>query len=111
MSVVAENAKHLIDDTLARRNAMVLAVTQALAGGNNTILLATGSIAGAILAPDKTLATVPITVYVIGLWLGTLPVGWLGECTSGIGGLGWSLFPSRSRARSQTSRSDRACPC
>lgn len=75
MSVVAENAKHLIDDTLARRNAMVLAVTQALAGGNNTILLATGSIAGAILAPDKTLATVPITVYVIGLWLGTLPVG------------------------------------
>ncbi len=75
MSVVAENAKHLIDDTLARRNAMVLAVTQALAGGNNTILLATGSIAGAMLAPDKTLATVPITVYVIGMWLGTLPVG------------------------------------
>ena len=37
MSVIAENAKHLIDDTLARRNAMVLAVTQALAGGNNTI--------------------------------------------------------------------------
>ena len=75
MSVVAENPKHLIDDTLARRNAMVLAVTQALAGGNNTILLATGAIAGAMLAPDKTLATVPITVYVIGLWLGTLPVG------------------------------------
>ena len=75
MSVVAENANHLIDDKLARRNAMVLAVTQALAGGNNTILLATGAIAGAMLAPDKTLATVPITVYVIGLWLGTLPVG------------------------------------
>ena len=75
MSVVAENAKHLIDDTLARRNAMVLAVTQALAGGNNTILLATGAIVGAMLAPSKALATVPITVYVIGMWLGTLPVG------------------------------------
>ena len=75
MSVVAENAKHLIDDTLARRNAMVLSVTQALAGGNNTILLATGAIVGAMLAPSKALATVPITVYVIGLWLGTLPVG------------------------------------
>ena len=75
MSVVAENPKHLIDDTLARRNAMVLAVTQALAGGNNTILLATGAIVGAMLAPSKALATVPITVYVIGMWLGTLPVG------------------------------------
>lgn len=75
MSVVVENAKHLIDDTLARRNALVLAVTQALAGGNNTIMLATGAIVGAMLAPSKVLATVPVTVYVIGLWLGTLPVG------------------------------------
>ncbi len=75
MSVIAESANHLIDDRLARRNAMVLAVTQALAGGNNTIMLATGAIVGATIAPDKTLATVPITVYVLGLWLGTLPVG------------------------------------
>ena len=75
MSTVAGNSTALIDDRLARRNAMVLAVTQALAGGNNTILLATGSIAGAMLAPSKLLATVPITVYVIGMWLGTLPVG------------------------------------
>ena len=75
MSAIAEGAHHLIDDRLARRNAMVLAVTQALAGGNNTILLATGAIVGSMLAPDKTLATVPITVYVLGLWLGTLPVG------------------------------------
>jgi len=75
MSVVAENTKHLIDDKLARRNAFVLAVTQALAGGNNTILLATGAIVGAMLAPSKALATVPITIYVIGMWLGTLPVG------------------------------------
>jgi MFS family permease len=62
---------------LARRNAVVLACAQALAGANNTILIATGSIVGAMLAPDKTLATVPITVYVMGLWLGTLPIGWL----------------------------------
>lgn len=75
MSVTAEKAEYLIDDTLARRNAMVLAVTQALAGGNNTIILATGAIVGAMLAPTKVLATVPISVYVIGLWLGTLPVG------------------------------------
>ncbi len=75
MSVAADGAHHLIDDALARRNAVVLAIAQALAGGNNTVLLATGAITGALLAPDKTLATVPITVYVMGMWLGTLPVG------------------------------------
>jgi MFS family permease len=75
MSVAADGQHHLIDDALARRNAIVLAFAQAMAGGNNTVLLATGAITGAVLAPDKTLATVPITVYVIGMWLGTLPVG------------------------------------
>jgi MFS family permease len=63
------------DDRLAKRNALILAVTQALAGANNTVMLATGAIAGSMLAPDKAYATVPITVYVIGMWLGTLPVG------------------------------------
>jgi len=75
MSVAADGQHHLIDDALARRNAIILACAQAMAGGNNTVLLATGAIAGAMLAPDKMLATVPITVYVIGMWLGTLPVG------------------------------------
>jgi MFS family permease len=78
MSAAAESAHHhLIDDALARRNALVLAGAQALAGGNNTVLLATGSIVGAMLAPDKIYATVPISAYVIGMWLGTLPTGWL----------------------------------
>src|SRR4051812_44023746 len=65
------------DDRLARRNAIVLAVTQAPAGGNNTGGGATGGIVGAMLAPDKTLATLPISIYVVGLWFGTLPFGWL----------------------------------
>ena len=64
-----------IDDGLARRNAMVLAVAQALAGGNNTVVVSTASIVGAMLAPDKGLATLPITAMVIGMWFGTLPVG------------------------------------
>jgi MFS family permease len=80
MSVIAENAfVHTVDDRLARRNALVLAGAQALAGANNTIILATGAIVGAMLAPDKTLATVPVSVYVLGLWFGTLPVGALGR--------------------------------
>ena len=76
MSAVAEPILYgNIDDGLARRNAMVLAVGQALAGGNNTVIVSTASIVGAVLAPDKGLATLPITAMVIGMWLGSLPVG------------------------------------
>lgn len=78
MSAVAEPIPYgTIDDGLARRNASVLAVAQALAGGNNTVIVSTASIVGAVLAPDKGLATLPITAMVIGMWFGTLPVGWL----------------------------------
>jgi MFS family permease len=63
------------DDGLARRNAMVLAAAQALGGANNIIVYSTASIVGSVLAPYKGLATLPITCLVIGLWLGTLPVG------------------------------------
>jgi MFS family permease len=65
------------DDRLARKNALVLAVAQSLAGGNNTVVLATGGIIGSMLAPDKSLATLPISIYVLGLWFGALPIGWL----------------------------------
>jgi MFS family permease len=81
MSAVAETIETIeptaVDDALARRNAMVLSVAQALAGGNNTVIVSTASIVGAVLAPDKGLATLPITCMVIGMWLGTLPLGWL----------------------------------
>lgn len=67
------------DDRLAKRNALVLAVTQAFAGGNNVIVFATASIVGAMLAPDKSFATLPITMFVLGLWQGTLPMGVLAK--------------------------------
>jgi MFS family permease len=76
MTAAVEAAPHaLIDDGLARRNAIVLAVAQALAGGNNTVIVSTASIVGAVIAPDKGLATLPITFMVLGMWLDTLPVG------------------------------------
>jgi predicted MFS family arabinose efflux permease len=76
MSALAEPAQHAVfDDQLARRNAIVLAVAQALAGGNNTVIVASASILGSMLAPDKGLATLPITCMVLGMWFGTLPVG------------------------------------
>lgn len=79
MAIAAEAAIQAPDDRLAARNALVLAVAQALAGGNNTVIVATGGIAGSILAPDPGLATLPISVMIAGMWIGTLPVGALAK--------------------------------
>ena len=99
MSAVAEtsiDAAAAAGDRLARRNAIILAVAQALAGGNNAVLVSTGAIVGAMLAPDRGLATVPITVYVLGMWLGTLPTGWIarnyGRRTSFFVGTGFGVL-------------------
>jgi MFS family permease len=78
MSAVAEaSIDAAAGDRLARRNAIILAVAQALAGGNNVVLIATGAIVGAMLAPDRSLATVPVSIYVVGMWMGALPRGWI----------------------------------
>ena len=76
MAVVAEPVLDATaGDRLARRNAAILAVAQALAGGNNTVIVATTAIVGTTLAPDKGLATLPISVFVLSMWLGTVPMG------------------------------------
>jgi predicted MFS family arabinose efflux permease len=76
LSAIAETAFDVpADDRLARRNAAVLAVAQALSGANNAVIASTGGILGVMLAPDKGLATLPISVMVVGMWLGTMPVG------------------------------------
>ena len=79
MAVIAETSTEVTDDRLAARNALLLAAAQALAGGNSTVIVAIGGIAGAILAPDPTLATLPITLMAVGMWIGTLPVGMLAK--------------------------------
>jgi MFS family permease len=78
MSAIAETTTSAIDDRLAKRNALVLAVAQALAGGNNAVIVATSGIVGVVLAPDRTLATLSASMLVVGMWLGTLPMGLLG---------------------------------
>ena len=65
----------LVNDRLARRNAVLLAVAQALAGANSTVVFATGAIVGAQLAPDPAWATTPISILVLGMAFGTLPMG------------------------------------
>jgi predicted MFS family arabinose efflux permease len=79
MATLAETVTDVTDDRLAARNALVLAAAQALAGGNNTVIVATGGIVGTMLAPDPALATVPISLMVVGMWIGTLPVGMLAK--------------------------------
>jgi MFS family permease len=63
------------NDARARSNVMRLAAAQALTGANSAVIFATGSIVGATLAPDVSFATVPISMYVVGLTAGTLPTG------------------------------------
>ena len=80
MSAIAESPfDAAAGDRLAKRNALVLAAGQALAGANNTVIVATGSILGSMMAPDKSLATLPITIMVVGIWAGTLPLGYLAK--------------------------------
>jgi MFS family permease len=62
-------------DVRARSNVARLAAAQALTGANSAVIFATGSIIGATLAPDMSLATVPLSMYVVGIAAGTLPTG------------------------------------
>jgi predicted MFS family arabinose efflux permease len=64
-----------VDDRIARKNVFRLAAAQALAGANSTVIMTTGAIVGSILAPSAKFATLPVSVYVVGTALSTLPVG------------------------------------
>jgi len=68
-------AEGMSDDARARSNVLRLAAAQALTGANSAVIFATGAIVGATLAPHVSLATVPISMYVLGLAGGTLPTG------------------------------------
>ncbi len=60
-------------------NVVRLAIAQALAGANSTVVYATGAIIGHMLAPKASLATLPVSVFVIGMALATLPMGYIGR--------------------------------
>ena len=68
-------SEEIADDARARANVLRLAAAQALTGANSAVIFATGSIVGATLAPNISLATVPLSMYVLGLAAGTLPTG------------------------------------
>ena len=56
-------------------NVVRLTVAQALAGANSVVVYATGAVVGHSLAPSPALATLPISVFVVGMAACTLPAG------------------------------------
>ncbi|MBB5212996.1 MFS transporter [Microbulbifer hydrolyticus] len=58
-----------------RGNIWRLAIAQALAGANSVVVYATGAIVGNTLAPSPILATLPLSIFVVGMALCILPAG------------------------------------
>ncbi len=97
MSVAATSDAPLIDDRLAKRNALLLAFAQALGGASASIVIATGSLVGSsLLGVDKSLATVPVSAFVLGTAIGTLPAGAImrrfGRRAGFMGASGFGIF-------------------
>jgi MFS family permease len=68
----------IADDLKARRNVLVLAAAGSLGGAVPSINFAIGAIAGyGMLGADKSLATLPLTAFVIGTACGTVPAALL----------------------------------
>ena len=68
-------SQEIANDARVKANVVRLAAAQALTGANSAVIFATGSIIGATLAPSVSLATVPLSMYVLGMAAGTLPTG------------------------------------
>ena len=79
----------------AKKNVGVLAACQGLLLTNNSVLITVNALAGYALAPDKALATLPVTTYFVGSALTAIPLSLLmkrigrraGFTMGGIGGI------------------------
>ncbi|MBN8713529.1 MAG: MFS transporter [Xanthomonadales bacterium] len=65
----------LLPASVQRGNIWRLALAQALAGANSVVVYATGAVIGEQLAPSPVLATLPISVFVVGMAACILPAG------------------------------------
>jgi MFS family permease len=77
MTTITASVEPAQADSLRRErgNVLRLAICQALAGANSTVVYATGAVVGDMLAPSRALATMPISIFVVGMALCTLPAG------------------------------------
>lgn len=62
------------DDAKARRNAMILAASQAIFGATSTALVVTSGLVGSTLAPSPSWATLPMALSIVGTALTTFPI-------------------------------------
>jgi len=62
------------DDAKARRNAMILAASQAIFGATSTALVVTSGLIGSTLAPSVAWATLPMALSIVGTALTTFPI-------------------------------------
>jgi MFS family permease len=60
-------------DALAKRNALILALATALGGSSPAIVVSLGGLVGQNLAENKELATLPVSLFNLGLAMGTIP--------------------------------------
>ena len=68
---------HAPNDTIAKHNAVVLAMAAAFGSASPSIVIALGGLVGQSLAEDKTLATLPVSLINLGLAAGTIPAAML----------------------------------
>lgn len=66
-----------MDVNRVRRNVLILAIGQGLYSSTTVILIATAGLVGVMLAPSKAWATLPVSTFVIGTMLSTIPASHL----------------------------------
>ena len=69
------DALALLPEKIQSGNIWRLSIAQALAGANSVVVYATGAIVGDALAPSPMLATLPISIFVVGMAACILPAG------------------------------------
>ena len=74
-TAAASGPSDVLPEPVQRGNIWRLTAAQALAGANTVVFYATGSIVGHMLAPSPVLATLPISIFVVGMAACILPMG------------------------------------
>lgn len=62
---------------IAQHNTRVLTTAQALGGASPAIIISLGGLVGQQLASNPALATLPVSIFNLGLAIGTLPAAWV----------------------------------
>ncbi|MFT4102957.1 MAG: MFS transporter [Burkholderiaceae bacterium] len=74
-SAQTSDSPALLPERVQRGNIWRLSIAQALAGANSVVVYAVGAIVGDKLAPTPILATLPISIFVVGMAACILPAG------------------------------------